>query len=355
MVVRRKPKPLLYIVIIMSIGIIALSIGLYLGSPMEINDDSSVQITIENGTSRNQIGHILKENDLIRSELYFSVYTKLFSHKVLKASTYEFSRSMSMREIIKSLEKGSTYDPDAIILTFKEGKRITDYANVIADGTNFSYDEVIDVMEDRTYIKTLVDKYWFLTDDILDNRIYYPLEGYLAPDTFFFKKDVTIHEIIETLLDEEQEVLDKYKSKLNENNIHEIITMASIVELEGTATDNRKMIVGIFNNRLELNMNLGSDVTTYYALQQPLTKDLSSNQFAVDNPYNTRATTMMGKMPIGPICSPSTSSIEASINPTDNDYIYFVADKNGKIYYTKNLKEHEAKIAQIKENGDWIW
>jgi UPF0755 protein len=64
---------------------------------------------------------------------------------------------------------------------------------------------------------------------------------------------------------------------------------------------------------------------------------------------------MIGKMPVGPICNPSLSSIEASAKPTDNDYLFFVADKNGKIYYTKTNAEHEKKVAEIKANGDWIW
>lgn len=355
MVVRRRPKPLLYIIIILTICIIALTVGIYLGSPIDKNDDSSVQLTIESGTARKEIGHLLKENDLIRSEWYFSIYTKIFCHKALKASTYEFSRSMSLRQIITSLEKGSTYDPDALILTFKEGKRITDYAQLISDNTEYSYDSVIEKMKDREYIGQLTNKYWFLTEDILNEDIYYPLEGYLAPDTYFFQKDASLEEIIDRLLRKEESNLEPYRDKITTNNIHEIITMASIVELEGISNTDRKMLVGVFNNRLSIKMNLGSDVTTYYALQIPLTKDLNSNQLAVDNPYNTRSTTMMGKMPVGPICNPSMSSIEATINPTDNEYLYFVADKNGKIYYTKSLREHEQKIAEIKRNGDWIW
>ena len=139
------------------------------------------------------------------------------------------------------------------------------------------------------------------------------------------------------------------------SNPHYYLTMASIVELEGTNTDNRKMIVGIFENRLNSGMNLGSDVTTYYGLQVPMTSDLTTEQFASINPYNTRSTTMIGKMPVGPICNPGISSIEASVKPTNNDYLFFVADKNGKIYYSKTNNEHEKKIAEIKANGDWIW
>jgi len=100
---------------------------------------------------------------------------------------------------------------------------------------------------------------------------------------------------------------------------------------------------------------MGSDVTTYYALQRPMTTDLTSQQFATVNPYNTRSTTMIGKLPVGPICNPSDESIEATIHYTDNDYLFFVADKNGKIYYSRNNAEHEKTIKQIKDAGNWIW
>ncbi len=128
-----------------------------------------------------------------------------------------------------------------------------------------------------------------------------------------------------------------------------------MLELEGTNSTNRKMIAQVFYNRLNLGMNLGSDVTTYYAFQEEMDKDLTAKQFNTSNPYNTRAKNMNGKLPVGPICNPSISSIDASFNPTDNDYLFFVADKHGKIYYTKTEKEHLNKVAEIKEKGDWIW
>ena len=101
--------------------------------------------------------------------------------------------------------------------------------------------------------------------------------------------------------------------------------------------------------------NLGSDVTTYYALQADMKEDLSAAQFATINPYNTRGANMIGKMPIGPICNPSTSSIEASVNPGQNDYLFFVADKHGNIFFTKTNAEHDKKVAEIKAKGDWIF
>ena len=128
-----------------------------------------------------------------------------------------------------------------------------------------------------------------------------------------------------------------------------------MVELEGTNAENRKMISGIFYNRLEANMSLGSDVTTYYALQIEMSRDLTSAEFATDNLYNTRAPSMRGKLPIGPICNPGDDSIDAAVNPKNNDYLYFVADKYGKVYYTKNSKEHEEKVNELKKAGKWIW
>ena len=352
---RRRPKPLLIIMLIGIMMIIMAFIWIFLSSPIDKNADTKVQIEIKSGTSTQEIASILKENDLIRSELAFKVHVKVYNVKSLKAATYIFTPSMNLNEIVKTLEDGNSYNPDLVVLTFKEGKTIPDYAKLISEKTNTSYEEIISTINDKEYLNTLITKYWFLTDSILNPNIYYPLEGYLAPNTYHFdNKEVDIKTIIEKMLEQTDKNLSKYKNTI-ENNVHHYITMASMVELEGTNTENRKMIVGVFNNRLEKGMNLGSDVTTYYALQHPMTSDLTSAQFATDNPYNTRSTTMMGKMPVGPICNPSNSSIEASINPTANDSIFFVADKHGNIFYTKTMVEHEQKIREIKEKGDWIW
>ena len=356
MEVKRKPKPLLIILIILAVFVIGIgSFWMYLASPVDRHDDKEIEVVIASGTNTSQIGKMLKEKELIRSETLFKVYIKLYSSKSLKASTYILNKSMNLGEIVNELENGSSYNPDMIKLTFKEGQRITDYAEVISKNTNHSYDEVIAVFKDIEYTKTLINDYWFLTDKILDSNIYYPLEGYLAPDTYHFDSgEVLISDIIETMLKETDIKLTPFKEKMKKD-IHYYMTMASIVELEGTNTENRKMIVGIFENRLSSGMNMGSDVTTYYGLQASMKSDLSTEEFASVNAYNTRSVTMIGKMPIGPISNPSLSSIEASIEPTKNDYLFFVADKHGKIYYTRTNKEHDKKVAEIKEKGDWIF
>ena len=350
-----KIKPL-FIVITIVLIIVAFfgSIAFFIG-PVNSLDKKDIEVEIKSGTSREGIAKILKEKGLIRSVNVFKLYLKITKTSNLKAGTYLLNKSMNIETIVENLEAGSNYNPNRIVLTFREGERITDYAKVIDKNTNNTYDDVINTVKSEPYLKTLIDEYWFLTEKILDSEIYYPLEGYLAPETYFFEnKDVSVKEIIETMLKQEGKVLEKYKDKIFDNP-HYYITMASIVELEGTNSSNMKTIVSVFENRLNKKMNLGSDVTTYYGLQVAMTSDLTSEQFASVNAYNTRSTTMMGKMPIGPISNPSIEAIDASINPDSSDYYYFVADKHGKVYFTKTLNEHNQKVAEIKKNGDWIW
>ena len=353
---KRKAKPLLIILIVLLVmAIIAGTYWFIMSSPVDKKSTSKVEVIIPNGTTTRQIGVILEQKGLIRSDFFFNVYVKLNGTKSMKASTYTMTKDMALKEIIEVLESGNSYNPDVISITFKEGERITDFCNAIAKKTNHTYDEAIAKMKDKTYIQTLIPKYWFLTDEILNASIYYPLEGYLAPNTYqFTNKDVSLEAIIETMLKQTDKLLSKHKTKMTKP-VHYYVTMASMAELEGTNTDNRKQIVSVFENRLLKGMNLGSDVTTYYALQHPMNQDLTTAQFATVNPYNTRSTTMMGKMPVGPICNPSDSSLEAAVNPTQSDYYYFVADKYGKIYFTRNNAEHNAKVKEIKDKGDWIW
>ena len=323
-------------------------------SPVDKKSMATYEVVVKQGMSTSEIANLLKEKNLIRNSFFFKVYMKLNRKQTIKAATYDLKKSMDLDTIVSLLEVGKANDD--ISITFKEGKTIKDYAKVLSTNTNIKEEAFLAKMKDKAYLTSLINSYWFLTDDILNDDIYYGLEGYLAPDTYNFKdKDVSIEEVIKTLLDQEEKNLEPYKNKVNKANIHDILTLASMAELEGVKEKDRKMIVGVFQNRLSKNMNLGSDVTTYYAFSEDMTKDLTSEMFNTYNPYNTRSSQMAGKLPVGPICNPSKSSIEASINPTSSDYYYFVADKNGNVYYTKTSSEHSAKVKELKDKGDWIW
>jgi len=347
-------KVLIGFILILALALIGSSIAwTFLQGPVDVNDTKEVEVEIKSGTSSTAIGNILLEKRLIKSLFIYKMYLKTNHIGALKAGNYKFKRSMNLADIVKLLQDGVVNNDNDISIIFKDGLRVTDYAKQMSINLDIKEDEVLEIFKDRTYATELIAKYWFLTDKILDENIYYPLEGYLAPNTYYFKKDATAKDVIEKMLDQTEKNLEKYKDKISADP-HYYITMASIVQLEGTNTENRKQIVGVFENRLKSGMNLGSDVTTYYALQESMKKDLTAEQFATINPYNTRGANMIGQMPIGPICNPNNSSIEAAVEPTPSEYLFFVADKNGKIYFTNTNAEHDQKVKELKDSGLWI-
>ena len=318
-------------------------------------EEKEVQIPLGSGSS--QIAKILKENNLIKSELVFKIYVKINKITNFQAGTYYLKESMDLKEITEMLQTGIMHDPNQITITYLEGKPMWYLASTIADKTNNTEEDVYAVLANEEYIDSLIQKYWFLTDEIKNEDIYYPLEGYLFPDTYSIaNKDTTVEEIFEKMLDKMEEVLEEYKEEIEASDytIHEILTLASIVETEGLNNTDRKNVASVFYNRLNLGMSLGSDVTTYYAIKVDMgDRDLYQNEIDAYNPYNTRGPNMEGKLPVGPIASVGKESIEAAIEPNDTDYLFFVADKNGKLYFTTTNEEHVQVINELQNSGQW--
>lgn len=319
-----------------------------------VSSDSSLKtIEIKPG-GVDSIASTLKENNLIKNKLIFKVYITLTGKKNLKASTYQLSENMGVRKIVDILSSGNSYNPDEVVITFKEGINMRDIANLISENTNNTKEDVYDLLNDKSYLDELIDKYWFITDDIKNNRIYYSLEGYLFPNTYaFLNKDVTVKEIFSKMLDEMDNQLSYYKDSMlnNKLSIHELLTLSSIVELEGASSSDRDGVAGVFYNRLDSDMTLGSDVTTYYGIKVAMSeRDLTKKEINTCNDYNTRCSTFK-KLPVSPICISSIESIKAVLNPVHHDYYYFVADKNKKTYFTKTYNEHLEMVASLKEDG----
>lgn len=337
----------------MLIGI-GCSIYVYNLSPVNDND-TVISFEVQSGESFLTIASNLKDENLIRSELFYKLYVKLHDVSGLQAGTYYISSDMGVEELVKVLS-GNSINANVMNITFKEGLHMRKIADTIAQATSYTVEEVLEVGANEQFLNQLISEYWFLTDDILNEDIYYPLEGYLFPNTYQFNKDVSIEEIFRTMLDGMDTVLTPYKEEIenSEYSIHEILTLASIVELEAAGSDDRAGVAGVFYNRLENNWSLGSDVTTYYAIKVDMNeRDLYKSELNDYNAYNTRSSKMAGKLPVGPICNPGLDAIDAAINPTVHDYFYFVADKNKKTYFTKTSSEHTQKVAELKSAGLW--
>ena len=354
----KKYKIIVIILAILLAGI--LLVGAIYNYEISATSKKSKVVTVEikEGSTPYSIGNILYEKKLIRNVLIYKVYVKMNNIKNIKASTYELNHNMNLKKIMDTLEEGNSYNLDEINVLFKEGLNVRKIAKVIDEETNNSYDDVIKLMGDKEYIDTLITKYWFLTDKIKNNKIYYPLEGYLFPSKYAFSnKDVTVKEIIETMLDEMGKQLEKYKDKIetSEFSIHELMTLASIVELEGAKSNDRADVAGVFYNRIKDGWVLGSDVTTYYYLKIDNFKEsLNGNPklYDCDHAYNTRCTSFVG-LPVGPISNPGHESIEATINYTKHNYYYFVADCKGKTYLNKDSNGHYNTIQKLQNEGNW--
>ncbi len=321
------------------------------------SDSDKVEFMVDSGSTYYSVIKKLKDEGLIRSELCFKLYIKFNKVDDIEAGTYSLSKNMSVNEIVKEFSKGNTYNPDAVVITFKEGKNMRSIANTISSYTNNNVDQVYSLLNDKEYLKTLIDKYWFIDETILDDKIYYSLEGYLYPNTYEYKnKDVSVEDIFKSMLDEMDKRLTEYKTDLlnNDYSIHEILTLASIVELEGANSDDREGIAGVFYNRLNNNWSLGSDVTTYYAAKIEVSdRDLYQYEINDANDYNTRSEHLAGKLPIGPICNPSIESIRAVLYPKKSNYFYFVSDLNRKTYFSKSYEEHLSVKKDLIEAGLW--
>ena len=146
----------------------AFSVGFYYKYQISPVSRDSEQVVVEiKAGSVSSIGDTLYENNLIRSKFIFKIFVKLNGVNDLKASTYELDKNMKLSEIIEVLEKGNSYNPDQITIRFVEGLNVRKIAKIIAENTNNEYDDVINLMEDNNYINSLIDKYWFLTDEIM--------------------------------------------------------------------------------------------------------------------------------------------------------------------------------------------
>lgn len=319
------------------------------------SSDDIVTFTINNGTSSKTIIDDLYDAKLIKNKNVGYIYLKLHKNILLQAGVYELNRGMSMPQILESINNGDVVD-NSVTITFVEGKRITYYATQIAQKLPFTEEEVLAKINDSEFINQLVNEYWFLTDDIKNDKLYYALEGYLYPDTYQFDEDATLEDVIKKLLSRTDTFLTKYKEAFESNkySIHEILTMASIVELEGANSDDRASVAGVFYNRLNAGWNLGSDVTTYYAAKIDMaTRDLYQAEIEDKNDYNTRSDYLAGKLPVGPICNPSSESILATLEYKEHNYFYFVADKNKHTYFATNYDEFLSTINKLKNEGLW--
>ena len=328
--------------------------------PVDPSSKQYVRVQIPDGANTQQIGSALEKSGVIKNGLVFTVYAKYKNYTELKSGYYNLQKSMSVEDVIKELQKGGTPEPQEVTLaelTIPEGYTLEQIAHTVGQLQGefkepMTAEAFMAKVQDETFIAQEVAKYPNLLESLpaKDSGVRYRLEGYLFPATYAIKESTTIESLIDNMLAAMDKNLYPHYAAIKEKNltVNELLTIASLVEKEGAKTEDRKLIAGIFYNRLNQNMPLQSNIAILYAegkLGQNISlADDAAIDTSIDSPYNVY--TKVGLMP-GPVDSPSLDAIESSINQTKSDYLYFVANvQDGKVYYATTREEHDRNVQE---------
>lgn len=328
--------------------------------PVDANSKQYVTVQIPEGSNVQEIGSALENAGVIKHGVIFAFYAKYKNYSDLKAGYYNLQKSMSTEDIIKELQKGGTpepQEPSLADLTIPEGYTIDQIAQAVGQLQGefkepLTAEAFLAKVQDDNFISQEVAKYPNLLESLptKESGVRYRLEGYLFPATYSIKESTTIESLIDEMLAAMDKTLTPHYSAIKSKNltVNELLTIASLVEKEGAKTEDRKLIAGVFYNRLNLGMPLQSNIAILYA-QGKLGQNISLADDAgidtsINSPYNVY--TKPGLMP-GPVDSPSKDAIEASINQTKSENLYFVANvTDGKVYYAVTQEEHDRNVAE---------
>ena len=328
--------------------------------PIDPSSKQYVKVQIPEGANSQEIGSILEKSGLVKHGLLFTAYVKYKNYSDLKSGYYNLQKSMSTEDLIKALQKGGTPEPQEVVyanLTIPEGFTLEQIAQTVAQLQGdfkepLTAETFMAKVQDENFIAQEVAKYPKLLESLpaKDSGVRYRLEGYLFPATYTIKESTTIESLIDEMLATMDKNLSPHYATIKEKNltVNELLTIASLVEKEGAKTEDRKLIAGVFYNRLNLGIPLQSNIAILYAEGKLGQKISLADDVAIDteinSPYNVY--TNIGLMP-GPVDSPSLDAIESSINQTKSDNLFFVANvQDGKVYFAATKEEHDKNVEE---------
>ncbi len=304
-------------------------------------DAQVYKVEIPDGASASRIADILYSGKIIQSRTAFKLYVSMFGHgRGLKAGRYYLSPSMTNARVASILAKGRATAGD-IRVTFPEGasiyrmSRILESSGVKVEGGSFAD------LASEGLTRDIRQKYPFLSQ--IKGR---SLEGYLFPDTYFLPESIELSRLVELMLDRFSEIMIPVfaSSSQGKYDLHQILTLASIIEKEAEVPDERPVISSVFHNRLNIGMALQADPTVKYILENPTVR-VKFAQLKTDSPYNTYK---HRGLPPGPICSPGIASVKAAMEPARTGYMYFVSNADGTHTFSRTWEEHSKAAERFR-------
>lgn len=310
------------------------------------NESEPISFVVDENANLTVVTNKLEAENIIKSATFTKLYGKLSKKSNFTKGRFNLDKSWNSKEILNFLTDSSNAIGEVSErVTLTPGSWAKDMAKTFESKLDVSAEDLLSLWTDEAYVKTLINDYEFLTNDILNSDLNVFLEGYLAPNTYDFYVNASADSITRKLLDQTDMIYNKYKAQFDASkySIHEIFTLASITQYESGNYEDDQIIAGVWENRLAIDMKLQSSVTVCYSLYEfDNWRDCEQNTL-IDSPFNTY---MYAGIPIGPILNPGEDSIKATLNPKESDYMYFVADVygDGSVHYAKTYDEHLANV-----------
>ena len=288
--------------------------------------------TIAPGQGLKETANALRREGLVSDALRFTILARLDKKdKLIKAGEYFFSTAMTPNEILGQMVEGRVH---LYRLTIPEGFNLVQIAAAVASAGLASEKDFLAVARDPATAKAL-------------NIDAATTEGYLFPDTYYFPRGLDSFTIIASMVKQFEAAFKPEwhaQAKKMGLSVHEVVTLASIIEKETGAPAERPLIASVFHNRLKKGMRLETDPTVIYGIPD-FDGNIKRRHLETYTPYNTYK---IKGLPPGPIASPGALAIQAALYPAQTDYLYFVSKKDGTHQFSKTIKEHNAAVRKYQ-------
>ena len=336
---------------LLGVGVIVLAVLLTFGfsiwreySRTESTEGNPVEVTIAQGSSTRQVAAELKEAGVIRYETAFLMKIYFSGNRgKLRYGTFELNDGMCLADVTRALVTGGAQKEEASF-TIPEGYSVPMIAEKLEEEGVMSQDEFLTAVQNAA-----AD---FAYADVLPpaDQVFYQLEGYIYPDTYYLSEDMTGDELVAKILDEFEKKFDEQRQQeaaAMGMSVEEVLIRASLVQKETDLPEEYAMVAGVINNRLAQNMRLQFDSTVVYALSEGMfgVDRVLYDHLEIDSPYNTYKN---NGLPVGPICNPSLDAIDGVLHPAQHNYLYFQTDQvknDGSNLYFETYEEHAAAAA----------
>ena len=295
-------------------------------------DNSKKVVVILPGQNLSTIANYLNNTGIIKNPVKFKLLARIKGcDKKIKAGEYLLSSSMPPIKILETIASGKVR---LYKITIPEGYNLKQIASIISRAKLGTKEDFLKAATDSSFVyKQGINAETF--------------EGYLFPETYYFPKNITPEKIITTMVERFRSIFNrKWEKRAKDLNlsIHQVVTLASIIEKETGVSFERPVISSVFHNRLKKRMRLESDPTVIYGLKN-FDGNITRKHLATQTPYNTY--TIKG-LPLGPIANPGSKAIEAALYPADTDFLYFVSKKDRTHKFSANIKNHNKAVRRYQ-------